>query len=425
MIENYRTRPNRYYMDNFPLPKPVVRKLSGNATLYSWKISDSSILNVRFLFYSGKLIEAKKGLAHLTTHMLIQGTKKRSWIDIHEILDNDAISWDIECYYDFFSIDICCTDKHLSSLIALIREMLSESIFCEERLNYQRTILINQLRNINKRIQYVASKNFKRLMFDIDNPYGYTIEEKDIVSITRNDIIDFYINNILDSCFDVLIAGDTTFKDIDIFNSLARDINKKSDTDKRIPSIYNNSKLRHYYAQRENGIQASLCLGIALPSSVKANDYFSFRLLNTLLGGYFGSRIMQNLRENKGYSYGIGSNLVLTKDVQYLVIKGDVKIDKSFLSIEEIGREIQRFIVEPIDSKELEKAVQYIIGSYLVSFDNPFVIVDIFQRLLLLNLSFTHYDDMSSILSSISADHIQSLAYSYLDFKKMIKVVVS
>jgi predicted Zn-dependent peptidase len=181
------------------------------------------------------------------------------------------------------------------------------------------------------------------------------------------------------------------------------------------------SDLKHILA-KEDAIQSAIRMGCVLFNKTHA-DYHGMQVLNTVLGGYFGSRLMANIREDKGYTYGIGSGLVSLYDSGYFVISTEVGVDVTDATLKEIAHEIDRLQQDLVSDDELDRVRNYMTGVFLRSTDGPFALADRLKGLLGYSLDYSYYQNFLRTIHSITPDEIRSLAQRYLDRKQLIELV--
>ena len=153
-------------------------------------------------------------------------------------------------------------------------------------------------------------------------------------------------------------------------------------------------------------------------------EFPALQVLNTVLGGYFGSRLMANIREDKGYTYGIGSGMVSLKNSGALFIATEVGADVCRAAINEIEKEVNILRTDIIPEEELALVRNYMLGSLLGSLENVFSHADKFKSLYFAGLDYDYYDRYIKTVKSVSGDELKQLAINYLDFDKFYKVVV-
>jgi len=152
-------------------------------------------------------------------------------------------------------------------------------------------------------------------------------------------------------------------------------------------------------------------------------DYPKLQIVNTILGGYFGSRLMKNIREDKGYTYGIGSALISQKETGYFTIVSEVNSEFSKATLNEIYKEIEILQTELVPKEELEVVKSYMLGRLLRSVDGPFALSETFLSIWLYNLDWDYYRNYINTIKNISSEDIKDLANLYLDKNTLLTVV--
>src|SRR5690606_1700450 len=146
--------------------------------------------------------------------------------------------------------------------------------------------------------------------------------------------------------------------------------------------------------------------------------------VNTLLGGYFGSRLMTNIREDKGYTYSIGSGRVSLKHAAFFTIASEVGTEVTVATLREIENEISRLRTENVGDDELQLVKNYMMGSMLGSLENVFSHADKFKNAYFSGLDLGYYAYYADVVRNIDAEEVGRLANKYLDYERLTKVVV-
>jgi predicted Zn-dependent peptidase len=153
-------------------------------------------------------------------------------------------------------------------------------------------------------------------------------------------------------------------------------------------------------------------------------DFAGMKVLNAILGGYFGSRLMNNLREDKGYTYGIGSSVVPLRDGGYFVISGEVGAEVTKEALSEIKSELQRLCDEPVPESELSLVRSYLSGEMLRACDGPFAQAEMYRELIEDGLDVSHFNDLINTVQHINAKQLQDLAIKYLNPDDLFTLIV-
>ena len=269
---------------------------------------------------------------------------------------------------------------------------------------------------------FVSRKTFSNVLFG-DTLYGYDIAAADYDKLDREQLVSYFRQAYQPKNCTVMISGkvnDDIFTLIDKYfgsdwsNILDADQNKFQ---------FSASAGAEHYIEKADALQSAIRIGqIAINRSHP--DFPGLQVLNTILGGYFGSRLMANIREDKGYTYGIGSALVSLKSTGYFFIASEVGADVCSAAMSEIEKEIKILKEEPASEEELSLVKNYMLGSMLGSLENALSHADKFRNIYFSGLGYDYYSRYIETVKSISPEHLLQLANQYLDFSDFQKVIV-
>jgi predicted Zn-dependent peptidase len=186
---------------------------------------------------------------------------------------------------------------------------------------------------------------------------------------------------------------------------------------------FDSSAEKRMLVYKEDAVQSAIRIGKPFFNRTH-EDYPGMAVTNTILGGYFGSRLMSNIREDKGYTYGIGSAIVSMKQNGYFFISTEVGADVTKPAMEEIYKELELMKTEEVDSEELEMARNYMLGTFLKGMDGPFQLAERFKSVYLYDLDYGYYERYVAKLRTIKADEVQELAKKYFNSESMFELVV-
>ena len=173
---------------------------------------------------------------------------------------------------------------------------------------------------------------------------------------------------------------------------------------------------------KEESLQSGIRIGkLLIPKTHK--DFPKLFLLNTILGGYFGSRLMTNIREDKGYTYGIGSGLSSNKKESTFFISTEVGSDYTKATVTEIEKEIEKLQKQLVSEKELDLVKNYLFGSFMRNFDGAFEAIDRFKAINELGMDYNYYEFLFSEIKTANSESIRETAKKYFNFDNMVKVV--
>jgi predicted Zn-dependent peptidase len=180
---------------------------------------------------------------------------------------------------------------------------------------------------------------------------------------------------------------------------------------------------KQHFMHKEGAMQSAIRMG-SLAFGRSHPDFAGMKVLNAILGGYFGSRLMNNLREDKGYTYGIGSALVPLLKGGFFVISGEVGAGVTKQALIEIKSELNRLCDEQVPESELSLVRNYLMGEMLRSVDGPFAQAGLYRELIEDNLDISHFEELIDTIQHINAQRLQDLAEKYLNPEGLYTLVV-
>jgi predicted Zn-dependent peptidase len=183
------------------------------------------------------------------------------------------------------------------------------------------------------------------------------------------------------------------------------------------------SDKKNHFILKAGAMQSAIRMG-NLMFGRSHSDFAGMKVLNAILGGYFGSRLMINLREDKGFTYGIGSSVVPLLQGGYFVISGEVGAEVTGQALSEINSELLRLCNEPVSESELSLVRSYLSGEMLRAVDGPFAQAGLYRELIEANLTMTHFEELIDTVQHINAQQLQDLAIKYLSPEKLFTLVV-
>jgi len=294
-------------------------------------------------------------------------------------------------------------------LISILSEaVLPESEFASIKKRVRQQMSVNF-----KKTAYVANINFRDKLFGKGHPYGYKLSADLLDSVQYQDIVAYYDSHIKQKSFEIIASG---LIDNDLFSKMTAEFDIMTLQSIITPNSPNDIKSRFgvFHDDWKESLQTSIRIGQVAPEK-NSKDALSFELLNRILGGYFGSRLMRNLREEKGLTYGIQSSIVYLVKHAYNIIATDVVKEKKDFAIEEIYKEIKQLTTQRVPEDELAVVKSYVVGSFIKSINSPFSLSQYFKTVHFHGLNKDYFNNYVSEIHKISADHILETAKKYFD----------
>ncbi len=405
---------------DFHLPSPEIIELPNGVPLVLFESVQQEVLKIELVFKAGKWFESKRGVAHFTAQMLERGTSKKNSYQIAEAFDQFGCSIEINSGFDFTSLSLYVLSRNIERVLPLFCELVSTPSFPDSEFALMKDVFRQNLKINNKKNSYVAGKAIRQNIFGNQHPYGGSIEESDVDHLTRKDLTTFFNTHFF--IHEIYVTGTVNKSGrqmlIDDLSALKGTTSSNSKTESTT-----NPKSFSQLIEMPDSVQSSLRLGKRVINRSHP-DYPAFILLNHILGGYFGSRLMKNIREEKGLTYGIHASINALKNDALFLIGTDVNRENQKLAISEIKTEIIKLQEKNLELSELEITKNHLLGSLQLEAANPFSIVEKIKAIRLNQLSPGFYNNLFNNISSSDAEIIRSVAQSYLNVETLFEVSV-
>ncbi len=410
----------------YRLPPISHSSLDNGIPLYHLSAGVQEVVEIDFVFPAGLWQEPKPAVAAATGGLLKNGTGARSAHQIHESLEFYGANLRVSPGDDFTIVSLFALTKDLPRLLPIVLEVLTDAVFPEEEVALHKQNAIQRLLVNLRQCEFVANQRIDALLYGEAHPYGRFSKVEKIEALTREDLLGFYKARYALSGLQIFMAGRIGDGDVALVNTIFGAIPLTPAGSDNEPLFASPGPSAG--AQREindpAGVQAAIRIGRLFPNR-QHPDFPRMVVLNTLFGGYFGSRLMSNIREDKGYTYGIYSSLQPNLHGGSLVIHTEVGRDVLEPAVDEIYKEMEALRVKPADEDELLLVKNYLLGGLLGDLDGPFHILQRWRTLILNGLDGAHFDTNVRIYKSITARELQDLAGQYFqrsDFREIAVV---
>jgi len=434
ILLNREQAPEFAIVDKVEMIKAGVQHLKNKIPVYTVNGGTQDIVKVEFLFDAGIFKQIVPLQAVTVNALLEEGTSQLTAAQIADRIDFYGAFLETNIGQDNASVVLYTLNKHLKEVLPVVEQIIKDSAFPQHELDIHLKNKKQQFHVNNQKVANVARKHFSELIFGEKHPYGINVKESDFDNINRNYLNEFYHQFYRANSCKIILSGkveETIFPLLDEHfggNDWSESSTKLSDADKQ--KYLNNvllpistSPQREHIITRDDAMQSAIRIGKILFNKTHP-DFQTLQILNTIFGGYFGSRLMSNIREDKGYTYGIGSGIVSLKNSGYFFISTEVGVEVCKSAIDEIYFEMQRLREELISDEELSLVKNYLLGGFLRSIDGPFAMADRFKGVMEYGLNYDYYDKYVATIRSVSASQLRDLANLYFDKQSMTELVV-
>lgn len=422
MKMNRREGPSIQEIDQLVFPNIRTYVLDNGVPVTEVNMGTQEITKMDIVFYAGRIMEDHKLVSRGTSSLIKEGTSSLSSAAIAEKIDFYGASMITGASLDTAHISVFCLSKYVSDVFPVVSEVLSDPIFPEEEL--RKYISANK-----QKLSYDLSKNdiisYRKIteeIFGSEHPYGYNSTPEMYDTLTREMLLDHHKKYFTSDNYQIFLSGHITEEMRTQVNKLFGYRGNKGFSKSYHPSSEN---LNHKTIKINDGNdqQSSIRIGRKLFNR-KHEDFPGMFMLNTILGGYFGSRLMHSIREEKGYTYNVYSSLDPLINDGYFYIGTEVSNTFTSDTIDEVYKQIDILKNEDISDQELKMVRNYIMGNFLTMLDGPFNVAKVARTLKISGLELDFYDKMVQKIKSIDALELRTLANKYLHREDMIEVIV-
>lgn len=418
-ILNRNIAPELKSIQGLRLTVPKILKLDNGVEVFIFDNEQLGLSKINLVFAAGSSNDENPLTAQLTNAMLTEVTKNYNSAKLAELLDYYGSYFETGCGHDFASVSLYTLHQYLPQTLPLLSEVVLNASFNEADFVQVLDRNIQDYEINNQKVSYLARKHFAQLLFGPEHPYGKITELAHFKSLKPSELIRFHEKYYLNGTLKIYISGKFSDADFNLLNQNFGQLTVATQWEiKEDQSIVPNKELKHF-VEKEGSVQNALRVG-RLSIDRSDEDYNDLKFVLTLLGGYFGSRLMSNIREDKGYTYGIGAGLLSFRNRSILSISTEVRSEVAELAIEEIMKEIEKLKTEEVAPFELQLVKNYMEGILQRSYDGTFATMDRFKELELAGLNNLHVEKFIKDIKRIDSKRVMEIANRYFDHKSLI-----
>ena len=413
--------PPRGEIDGINLPKPEIFTLDNGIEVYLLSIGTEDMMKVDIAFEAGKVFEKQPLVSLFTSKCLIEGTKKFKAAEIAERVDFYGAHLNTFNTADNAQVSLYCLNKHLGSLLPVMQEVALQPVFPEEEVN---TIVAKTREEFLiklEKVDFLANQAFQTLAYGKDHPYCASVVAEDYDNLNSGLLKGFFGQHYFQGKIRIVVSGrvpENTDKLLNQYFGAHQVYPQKN----QVVVPPGQATLGEHFILKENALQSAMQIGKPFINKLHP-DYHKAKIMNTLFGGYFGSRLMTNIREDKGYTYGIRSVMLTMMQSGLFYITAQVGSEVTQKAVDEVFYEIKRLQTEPVEQEELDLVKNYLMGGFLRSADGPFALAELVKGVSEYNLGMDFYNSYLKTIKTITPEEIQHMAVKYLQPDSLIKVV--
>lgn len=352
-------------------------------------------------------------IAKSVSALIKSGTTTKTALQINEEIEQVGATMSCTQNNDYIIIKLQCLSKHFQNLLPLLFEIINDAQYPNDELEIYRQQAIQHMTINLKKSDFVANRTIDELIYGFNHPYGSYGVLEDYEKLTREDLLSYHKDNVILNGASFFLSGKF---DIEVVDALKKQLGQITQSTKSVvePTLIEkpHTDKKHRLINDEEALQGAIRIANKFITRDHP-DYIPMQFVNTLFGGYFGSRLMSNIREDKGYTYGIYSFIQQNKYSNSYIIATDVGKDVAEKAVAEVWNEMTRLKSELVSKEELQLVKNYILGSLLGSLDGPFKIMNRWRSLILNGKDKSQFDSSIQTFKNITAADVQTLANRY------------
>ncbi len=351
------------------------------------------------------------GTASIAGQLLSAGTITKSKAEIDEAIDFMGASLNSNSS-GLFGASL---KKHTEGLMEIAADILLKPSFPQAEFDKIKKQTLSGLAQAKENPNAIASSVSSVLKYGKDHPYGEIETEETVSKITLAQTKAYYNKYIKPNNGYLIIVGDITAAEAKPLaekyfgNWMSKPVEKKTYATPQKPAARQVD-----FVSKSGAVQSVINITYPVELKPDSDDWIKARVMNVLLGGFFGSRINQNIREDKGYTYGARSSLSYDKEIGSFTASAPVRNEVTAASITEFLKELNRIRDEKVTEKELNLVKNYLTGSFARSLESPQTVARFALNTARYNLPAEYYATYLERLNAVTADDIQAMAQKYI-----------
>ncbi|MBQ8205268.1 MAG: insulinase family protein [Alistipes sp.] len=415
-----REQPQIVIPDSVVMPRTEIHTAKNGVKIYTLQSDDFEVVRFTFVFRAGTSMQHKPFTASATLNMLSEGSRSMTAQQIAETLDFYGTYFDLNIDRDYVYISLALLTKFCDNMFLVLREIILNPTFNDSELRTYCNKRQQGLAIERRKIDVQSRELFGQALFGSEHPYGASDDESLYNNITREDLVKLYGElYTAENCF-VVCSGNIDQSVIRNLEQIVEALPSGRKPEVTLPKPETTYSIRKPI---DTAVQSSIRIGrLLFPRSHP--DFVGMQVVAMILGGYFSSRLMQNLREKNGYTYGVMAAMINFDKEGYLAIATQVRHEEAEAALAEIYFEIERLRRELISEEELQLAKNMMIGEILRILDGPFGIADVTIENIMCGTDNSATEENLQAILAITPEQVQELAVKYLRREDLVEVVV-
>jgi zinc protease len=408
------------------LPNHQKHTLKNGVDLYLVDMGTQDTLMINLIFFAGNWFEPSNLVAASTNYLLKNGTRSKTAFAINEHFEYYGAYLNRHAHHETAEITLHCMNKHAGELLPVVAELIHDSVFPEEELSIYKKNMQQRLQVNLKKNDFVAGRLIEAALFGENHPYGRYSGSENYEALHRDAVLAFHREYYQHGHCMIFAAGRLPG---DLVAQIEKNLGGLPLKGSGKPALTGHpvapaTEKKYAVSNDPDGVQGAIRIARNFPNRHHP-DFQKMQVLNNVFGGFFGSRLMLNIREDKGYTYGIHSYLLNLIQESAFMISTEAGKEVSEATIREVYKEMKRMREELVTDEELQATKNYMIGTLLGDLDGPFQVAGRWKSILLNDLDEKYFYRGIDTIKNITPLALQELANKYLlpdDFYELVVV---
>lgn len=418
-------QPQIEVMEKISITPPQRKRMPNGSPLTIIDAGSQEVVRIDILIGAGRWQQTQLLQTLFTNRMMREGTKRFTSAQIAERLDYYGAWLELSSSMEHSYITLYSLNKYLACTLEIVESIVKEPIFPEKELHTVLEMNKHQFLVNSTKVDFIAQKSFASSIFGLGHPCGLFAEEYDYDRVTVECLKEYYQRYFHSNNCSIYVSGKITEE---VLSEIEIRFGRESwgNTENKVslsPCKMITTTQKRVFTEQKNAMQSAIRMG-KVTLQKDHPDYLKVKILVTLFGGYFGSRLMSNIREDKGYTYGISAGIVSYPDASILQIATEAANEYVEDIIKEVYHEMKILQTELVTLEELTMVKNYMLGEMCRSYEGPFSLSESWIFIETSHLSDSYFERALEAVQTITAEEIRSLAQTHFCTEEMVEVVV-